>query len=118
MTLLEKARAGEITDEMRTCAEHEGIDPEVIRRGMVDGTIVILHSFRENIRPVAVGKGLFTKVSASVGLYEAGDTVDGEMAKIAAAVKAHTDTIMDLSVRGRTNICTACLCKCGSYLRH
>ncbi|WP_315306784.1 phosphomethylpyrimidine synthase ThiC [Pseudoramibacter alactolyticus] len=100
MTLLEKARAGEITDEMRTCAEHEGIDPEVIRRGMVDGTIVILHSFRENIRPVAVGKGLFTKVSASVGLYEAGDTVDGEMAKIAAAVKAHTDTIMDLSVRG------------------
>ena len=65
MTLLEKARAGEITDEMRTCAEHEGIDPEVIRRGMVDGTIVILHSFRENIRPVAVGKGLFTKVSAS-----------------------------------------------------
>lgn len=100
MTILEKARAGEITDEMRYCAKHEGVDPEVIRQGIVNGDIVVLFSSRENINPVAVGKGLFTKVSASVGMYEEADTIDGEMAKIDAAVKAGTDTIMDLSVRG------------------
>ncbi len=100
MTLLEKARSGEITKEMRIVADHEGVDPEFIRQGMVDGTIVVLHSSREKCNPVAVGKGLFTKISASVGMYEETDSIDGEMAKIDAALKAHTDTIMDLSVRG------------------
>lgn len=100
MTLLEKARAGEITGEMRIVAKKEGVTPEFIRQGMEDGTIVVLHSSRLNIEPVAVGQGLFTKVSASVGMYEESDTIEGEMAKIASAVKAHTDTIMDLSVRG------------------
>lgn len=100
MTLLEKARAGEITGEMRIVAKKEGVTPEFIRQGMEDGTIVVLHSPRPNIEPVAVGQGLFTKVSASVGMYEESDTIEGEMAKIASAVKAHTDTIMDLSVRG------------------
>jgi len=100
MTLLEKARAGEITGEMRIVAKKEGVTPEFIRQGVEDGTIVVLHSSRPNIEPVAVGQGLFTKVSASVGMYEESDTIEGEMAKIASAVKAHADTIMDLSVRG------------------
>ncbi len=100
MTLLEKAKCGEITAEMQYVAEKEGVRPEFICEGVANGDIVILYSSRENIHPVAVGKGLFTKVSASVGMYEEADTIDGEMAKIDAAVKAHADTIMDLSVRG------------------
>lgn len=100
MTILEAARAGQITDAMRICAEREDVDAEFIRQGIVDGNIVVLDSSRDNIRPVAVGKGLKTKVSASVGMYEEKDTIDGEMEKIQAAVKAGTDTIMDLSVRG------------------
>lgn len=100
MTILEKARAGEITGEMIFAAEKEGIEPEIIRQGVASGEIVILKSTRKNISPVAVGKGLFTKVSGSVGMYEDADTIDGEMKKIAAAVKAHADTLMDLSVRG------------------
>ena len=82
MTTLEKARAGEITAEMIYVAEKEGIDPELIRQGVAAGEIVILMSSRPNINPVAVGKGLFTKVSASVGMYEVDDTIAGEMAKI------------------------------------
>ncbi|MBC3888359.1 phosphomethylpyrimidine synthase ThiC [Acetobacterium paludosum] len=100
MTILEKARAGEVTAEMIVVAEKEGISPELIRQGVAAGEIVILKSTRPNIKPVAVGKGLYTKVSASVGMYEESDTIDGELAKIAAAVKAKTDTLMDLSVRG------------------
>ncbi|WP_286947299.1 phosphomethylpyrimidine synthase ThiC [Acetobacterium sp. UBA5834] len=100
MTILEKARAGEITAEMIYVAEKEGLDPELIRQGVAAGEIVILKSARPNINPVAVGKGLFTKVSASVGMYEVDDTIAGEMAKIDQAIKAKADTLMDLSVRG------------------
>lgn len=103
MTILEKARAGEITEEMIFVAEKEGIDPEVIRQGVATGHIVILKSSRKNINPVAVGNGLITKVSASVGMYELEDTIEGEMEKITSAIKAKTDTLMDLSVRGPIN---------------
>ena len=64
MTLLEKAKSGEITAEMQYVAEKEGVTPEFICEGVAKGEIVILHSSRKNIHPVAVGKGLFTKVSA------------------------------------------------------
>ncbi|MEG1431671.1 MULTISPECIES: phosphomethylpyrimidine synthase ThiC [Eubacterium] len=100
MTLLEQARAGIITDEMKAVADKEGISPEFVRQGVADGTIVILHSSRPNITPVGVGRGMTTKVSASVGMYEDTDTIEGEMAKIEAAIAAKADTIMDLSVRG------------------
>jgi phosphomethylpyrimidine synthase len=77
MTILEQARAGEITAEMIYVAEKEGITPEIIRQGVASGEIVILKSSRKNINPVAVGKDLFTKVSASVGMYELDDTIEG-----------------------------------------
>jgi phosphomethylpyrimidine synthase len=100
MTILKKAQAGEITGEMIEVAKKEGLDPEVIRQGVALGEIVILKSSRKNIHPVAVGKGLFTKVSASVGMYEQADTIESEMVKIDAALAAKADTLMDLSVRG------------------
>ncbi len=100
MTILEQARAGEITKEMLYVAQKEGVDPEIILAGVATGEIVILKSSRENISPVAVGKNLYTKVSASVGMYEKTDTIAGEIAKIESALKAKTNTIMDLSVRG------------------
>ena len=100
MTILESAKAGLITPEMELCAQDEQVSPEFIRSGVADGTIVVLKSSRPNIRPVAVGKGMTTKVSASVGMYEEYDTPEGELAKIDEALSAGTDTIMDLSVRG------------------
>lgn len=100
MTILESARAGIITPEMSVCAENENVSPEFIRDGIADGSIVILKSSRKNIAPVAVGRGLTTKVSASVGMYNEDDTPEGELEKIASAMRAGTDTIMDLSVRG------------------
>ena len=100
MTILESAKAGLITPEMELCAQDEQVSPEFIRSGVADGTIVVLKSSRPNIRPVAVGKGMTTKVSASVGMYEEYDTPEGELAKIDKALRAGTDTIMDLSVRG------------------
>lgn len=100
LTQLEAARAGIITEEMKACAEEEQVDAEVIRQGVEDGTIVLLTSHRDNIKPVAVGCGMRTKVSASVGMFEEYDTMEGELEKVDSALKAGTDTIMDLSVRG------------------
>ena len=105
MSLLRnKALQGVMTQEIEQVAEQEGVSPEFIRQGVDAGTIVILHnSNRENVSPIAVGQGLRTKVSASIGLYGKNATIAEEAAKIKAAVVAGTDAIMDLSVSGDIN---------------
>jgi len=101
MTQLERARAGEITPEMKQVAAGEGVSAEFVRAGVAAGTIVIPRNVqRRNCVPAGIGAGLRTKVSASVGLYGNDAQVDTEIQKIKAAVGAGTDAIMDLSVSG------------------
>ena len=98
---LDRALKGEITPEMEQVASLEGVSPEFVRGGVAGGTIVIpCNARRKNTIPVGIGKGLRTKVSASVGLHGQGASVSSESAKIKAAVEAGTDAIMDLSVSG------------------
>lgn len=101
MTLLESAVQGKITVEMEQVAMREGVSSEFVRRGVAEGTIVLLGSSRhQDVRPVGIGKGLRTKVSASIGLYGEKSGIDAEADKIYAAVEAGSDAIMDLSVSG------------------
>ncbi len=101
MNQLEGALAGVITPEMEQVALQEGVTPEFVRKGVAEGTIVILrNASRRNVVPIGVGQGLRTKVSASVGLYGEKAAIAVEVAKIRAAVEAGTDAIMDLSVSG------------------
>lgn len=101
MTQLIKAKNGEITTLMEQVADKEGVTPEFIRQGVADGSIVIPHNInRKNSLPMGIGKGLTTKVSASVGLYGKSASKEDELAKIKAAVDAGTNSIMDLSVSG------------------
>jgi len=100
-TQREAALRGLITPEMRFCAAAEGISPEALRERVADGTAVILKNRnRAASRPVAVGRGLRTKVNANLGT--APDRVDPlvELRKAEAAVAAGADTIMDLSIGG------------------
>lgn len=100
-TQLERALAGEITPEMAEAARREEVPPEFIRQGVAAGNIVVLHNRRrKGGKPVAVGKGLKVKVSASVGLAPGRTDVEGELAKVRAAVAAGTDAVMDLSICG------------------
>ena len=104
MTQLTSARQGIITPEMEEVASREGVTPEFIRQGVAEGTIVIPRNVkRRNIVPIGIGKGLRTKVSASVGLYGDRAEMGVEIAKIKAAVEAGADAIMDLSVSGDIN---------------
>lgn len=101
MTLLTSALNGSITSEMEQVAVREGVTPEFIRQGMAEGNIVIPSNInRKNITPLGIGKGLRTKVSASIGLHGKDTSHSKEKEKIETALKAGTDAIMDLSAGG------------------
>lgn len=105
MTQLLSALKGVITPEMEQVAAKENVSSEFIRQGVAEGTIVIpCNKLRKNIVPTGVGKGLRTKVSASIGVYGQEGSIDVEKAKVQAAVEAGTDAIMDLSVNGNIDL--------------
>jgi phosphomethylpyrimidine synthase len=101
MTQLEKARRGLITEEMKTCASEEGVAPEYIKQGIVEGTIVICRNVRhQTIKPLAIGKGLRTKVNANIGTSKDHADLNLELEKLKIAVAAGADAVMDLSTGG------------------
>jgi len=101
MTQLEKARTGVISDEMKICAAEEGVEAEVIRQGMVDGTIVICRNVNHTaIKPLAIGAGLRTKVNANIGTSRDNNDLAVELEKLKIATAAGADAVMDLSTGG------------------
>ncbi len=103
MTQIEYARKGKITPLMKRVAKKEKVDPEYIRNGIARGTIVIPANKNHRLtNPCAIGKGLKTKVNANIGSSLEHISLKEEIKKLAAAVQAKTDTIMDLSTGGDT----------------
>ena len=101
MTQLESARKGIITGTMKEAALAEGVSPESIREGIAAGTIVICHNVtHHNGRPLAVGKGLRTKVNANVGTSADDLDIGRELEKARVAVQSGADSLMDLSTGG------------------
>lgn len=101
MTQLELARQGEISDEMRICAEQEEVSPEYIRKGVEDGTIVVVRNVKhDTIAPLAIGKGLRTKVNANIGTSKDRVDLELELEKVRVSESAGADSIMDLSTGG------------------
>jgi phosphomethylpyrimidine synthase len=101
MTQLEAARKGVITEEMKICAEREGVSSEFIRKGVEDGFIVVIRNIRHtNIIPLAIGKGLKTKINANIGTSIDRIDLNMELEKVRVSVAAGADTIMDLSTGG------------------
>ena len=101
MTQLEMARKNKISEEMEICAEYEGVDPEFIRKGVENGNIVVIRNKKhKSISPLAIGKGLKTKVNANIGTSKDRTDIDLELKKVRVSVAAGADTIMDLSTGG------------------
>ena len=105
VTQIDFARAGVVTNAMRTVAEREGHDPEFIRAGVAAGRIVIPANIRHleyGLKPAGVGAGLSTKVNVNLGI--SGDVADAdvEWEKVAIAERLGADAIMDLSNSGKT----------------
>jgi len=86
-------------------SEAEGIEPELLREGLSSGEIVLPRNARRNeIRPVAIGKGLKTKVNANLGTSEDRADLQFELEKLAVAIEAGADTVMDLSTGGDVDL--------------
>ncbi len=100
MTQLEDARKGVITDRMKEVASKEGVSEEYVRRMVAEGKIVIMGNTLRNPPVLGIGKGLSTKVNASIGTST--DIVDFDMEeeKALVAQREGADTLMELSTGG------------------
>ncbi len=97
MTQLESARQGIITEKMLTAALAEGVEPEFIRAGIAAGNIIICHNNKHlNGTPLAVGKGLRTKVNANIGSSADDLSIEKELEKARVAV-ASSRHVLDLA---------------------
>jgi phosphomethylpyrimidine synthase len=101
MTQLEMAKKGIITPQMEAVARSEGVEVEVLRQSVADGTVVIPANVNHrNLVPCGIGKGLRTKVNANIGTSSDCGDVSTELDKLRAAVSAGADAVMDLSTGG------------------
>lgn len=101
MTQLEIAREGNISEEMKICAGREGVTPEFIRKGVEEGNIVVVRNNKHtDILPLAIGKGLRTKINANIGTSKDLVDPDLELKKVEIVEAAGADAVMDLSTGG------------------
>ena len=97
---IEAAKKNIITEEMKSCAAAEGVSAETIRGDIMDGRTVITKNRLRDISPLAVGKGLKTKVNANIGSSGDNHSVEEELEKLFAAISSGADAVMDLSTGG------------------
>jgi len=99
MTQLESARKGIVTEAMKLVAATENVDAEKVRAAVADGTAVIpLNIHHANCDAVGVGRLFTTKINANLGRSMTHSGKGDELEKLAIALKAGADFVMDLSV--------------------
>ena len=104
-TQIEQARAGVISNEVSQVASSEGLPAEMIRSGIASGEIVIpTNPRRPDQRVVAIGKGLRTKVNASIGTSSDVCNIELEVRKAQVAESEGSDTLMELSAAGNLDV--------------
>jgi phosphomethylpyrimidine synthase len=102
-TQLQDAQAGTLTEQIKSVAEGENLEAELVRAEVTAGHLVIpankLH-LKSNLIPIGIGRVLRTKVNANIGTSSVRSSVEEEVEKMQAALTAGADTIMDLSTGG------------------
>ena len=99
-TQLELALDGVVTPEMKTIAAAEGLESGLIRHRIAQGQIVVPLNHNREASVMGIGRGLSTKINASIGTSTDISDIDAEVRKAVAAEKAGADTLMELSVGG------------------
>ena len=101
MTQLELARKGTISPQMEDVAAMEGVDVELVRRGVAEGTMVIPANINSHrLSAYGIGKGLRTKINANIGTSSDYSTIGTELEKLRVAIEYGADCVMDLSTGG------------------
>ena len=99
MTQLQSARMGIVTEAMKIVAADEGIEVERVRAAVASGEAVVpLNVHHINAGPVGVGRLFRTKINANLGRSVTHSGKGDELEKLAVALKAGADFVMDLSV--------------------
>ncbi|TKB07135.1 phosphomethylpyrimidine synthase ThiC [Desulforhopalus sp. IMCC35007] len=100
-TQIEWANEGMVTSQMQQVADDEGYTGEEIRMRVAKGHIVIPGSqVRPQQKVVGIGKGLRTKINASIGTSSDISDVELEIRKAKIAEHEKVDTLMELSTGG------------------
>ncbi|MDY6932955.1 MAG: phosphomethylpyrimidine synthase ThiC [Spirochaetota bacterium] len=100
MNYIASAKKGIITPEIEHIANVEDISIDFVMQMLAKGEIVILKNNVRDINPIAVGRGLSTKINANIGSSPDLMDVDVELEKLRVAIEAGADTVMDLSIGG------------------
>ena len=100
MTRIEMTKKGIATEEIREAALSEGIAPEKLAEDIAAGVSVIPRNTIHPIKPIAIGRGLTTKINANIGTSKDRVSFDDEMEKLDILVKYGADAVMDLSTGG------------------
>ena len=100
MTRIELARKGIITEEVKEAAAAEGVSAEALSADIASGVSVIPLNRNRRIKPIAIGRGLRTKINANIGTSKDRVSIEEEMEKLNALVKYGADAVMDLSTGG------------------
>ncbi|MFC1715926.1 phosphomethylpyrimidine synthase ThiC [Candidatus Poribacteria bacterium] len=96
---VENIREKALAEKIERVAAAEGLSPKYILEQMEEGRVVIVcGSGRE--KAVGIGKGLRTKVNASIGTSSDIVDLDMEIEKAVIAQKYGADTLMELSTAG------------------
>lgn len=98
MTQIETAKAGRTTPEIRRVARYESVAIDFIRKGLVNGTIVIPKNIGHRLeKPCGIGLGLKTKINANIGTSKDSSSISEEIKKMELSIESGADAIMDLS---------------------
>ncbi len=100
-TQIELAREGVVTKQMEQVALDENFPVEEICKNVAEGTVVIPYNPNRPLQKVCgIGKGLRTKVNASIGTSSDISDVQLELRKAKIAEVEKVDTLMELSTGG------------------
>ncbi|NQU74343.1 MAG: phosphomethylpyrimidine synthase ThiC [Candidatus Omnitrophica bacterium] len=101
MIQLELAKQNKTTPQIAQVAKDESLAVELIRKNLIQGKIVIPNNKkRKFVRPCGIGHPLRTKVNANIGTSVGKASIKEELKKLEVAIRAGTDTVMDLSTGG------------------
>lgn len=102
MGLIEELRNGDSNPWLDAAATVEGVSAGDLAIWVLQGSVAIMANAarRGRIRPVAVGRGLRTKVNANIGTSDSTSSQAEELFKLDAAMRAGADAVMDLSTGG------------------
>jgi phosphomethylpyrimidine synthase len=101
VTQMHFARKGIVTEEMMFVAEREKITPELVRKEVAAGTMIIPANVNHpELEPMCIGVESLCKINANIGNSSVTSNVDEELKKLHTSVHFGADTVMDLSTGG------------------